>query len=1601
VAIQGHDTATLGTVSQSGIKILEGDSLVVSGSGVERFSNHFASGAKISVILESVDVELRSVDGAGLPIPGGELSILGAAVSSNGFQPTPYGLTISNGDTLNIVSHVVGYSIPDVQFPAVQISQGDSIVLGGPQGNEFYNDPQRSDAVVMVVFPLIDLEITTTDSSGLALAGIVSIAGATTGPSPENLSISSSGATVTVTGSYETENYTATDIQVVQGDSVVIKQSLGGLQVDTYQAGLPGAKINMVMKGDVAVELRTVDGNGDSLSTGQVQVDAGGFVNSPNNLVMANASTVNINGKDTATLGTVSQTGIQIFEGDSLVVSGTGVERFSNQVASGAKVTVVLTNILVDLRSIDGAGLPLPSGELSILGAAVSSNGFQPTPYFVTIANGDTLNITGHIVGTPIPDVPFPAVQIMQGDSIVLGGENGNEVHNDPQRAGAIIMVVFPVVDLVVTTTDEAGLSISGIVSISGGTTGPSPENTQISSDGSLVTVTGSFQTENYTVEDLQIDNGDSIVVKQTLGGLQVDKFTGVVAGAKINLVMKDDVPVEFTTYNEAGDSLATGQVSVNGGGFNSTPHSITFANGTTIGVDGKDSPSGATVSDSGIQIFTGDSLVVVNTGLERYPNTVASGAKVSVVLKQTVATFRAIRETGEEIVAGKIKLTGSASTNGFEPTSVIRTMGDGATVDLTGRLVLGSDTLEVATTALVVSEGDSIAVKASGAENPQNVVASGAKVDVVFDLVDVTVVTVDTNGVYEVNGRVDLSGGTSTNGFKPTPLSFTMFDGASVNVSGLHAITLAQFQILNVQIDEGDSLVVSDEGIQEYTHNGTGARLTIITPTNRAPIADAGADSTVECSGDPTGVTLNGTGSSDPDEDELVFTWTGSFPEGEGTVSGETPTVSLVHGEHTITLTVDDGKGGMDSDEVVITVEDSTPPEITIPAALVLEAQSPQGVSVTETAVVDFLAAATAEDLCEGVLTPDHNAPEDFFPLGESTVIWSAADTHENAGAGQQTVTVEDTTPPSIETVTEDLTIECTNPDGEEVALAVTASDLVDTELTYSWEIQVSPAVWEGIATTASMTDSFQLGEHTVRVIITDDFGNAAGDTISIVIEDTTPPELTLEGDAVINLELGTAFAEPGFIAVDLCSGDITAAVVVSGSVDENTEGTYNLSYSVEDGAELEAAASRTVNVVVTANSHMILASNSIYLKSQSQVHSGHVSVNAPGEKPFMNSKNELTIGSKAVTSSTSRLSGQDVRVKSEADVKGTLNYENLKADKKSHIANPVEVGAAFWPVVEVLPEFLNGTPGDEDVEVKSKKTDEIDAGAYGNVRVKSKGTLVFTGGVYELLSFDADSQSNVYFAAGTILLIKDSFDAGSKSFFGPAEGSAIDASDILVYVEGDEDFGRKPKKSKKDDDDENDEDDDNGNGGDASGNKSPKIVKIRSGATLQANVYAPSGTIDISSKAMITGSLISRDVSLGSRAQVALVSGWDMPGVIYVPESSGPAAKMIVIDEIPEVEEVVDAAEFSMGQNYPNPFNPTTMISYNLAEVSEVSLVVYNILGQQIRVLVNHTQATGTHSIQWDGRDAIGRQVSSGMYIYRLVAGKNIATRKMIFAK
>jgi len=91
-----------------------------------------------------------------------------------------------------------------------------------------------------------------------------------------------------------------------------------------------------------------------------------------------------------------------------------------------------------------------------------------------------------------------------------------------------------------------------------------------------------------------------------------------------------------------------------------------------------------------------------------------------------------------------------------------------------------------------------------------------------------------------------------------------------------------------------------------------------------------------------------------------------------------------------------------------------------------------------------------------------------------------------------------------------------------------------------------------------------------------------------------------------------------------------------------------------------------------------------------------------------------------------------------------------------------------------------------------------------------------------------------------------------------------------------------------------------------------------------------------------------------------------------------------------------------FELQQNFPNPFNPETSIRYQLAQSTDVSLKVYNIMGQAVRTLVNDAQAAGSYQVKWDGKDNLGRQVASGVYIFRLKAGEQFkSSRTMMLLK
>lgn len=112
-----------------------------------------------------------------------------------------------------------------------------------------------------------------------------------------------------------------------------------------------------------------------------------------------------------------------------------------------------------------------------------------------------------------------------------------------------------------------------------------------------------------------------------------------------------------------------------------------------------------------------------------------------------------------------------------------------------------------------------------------------------------------------------------------------------------------------------------------------------------------------------------------------------------------------------------------------------------------------------------------------------------------------------------------------------------------------------------------------------------------------------------------------------------------------------------------------------------------------------------------------------------------------------------------------------------------------------------------------------------------------------------------------------------------------------------------------------------------------------------------------------------------------------------LYVPD--------IAISGLGVADQFVVPSEYALYHNYPNPFNPETQITFKLGSSENVRLVIYDILGRQVRTLTRGQYDAGLHSVTWDGRNNVGKQVSSGVYVYRIKAGEFIDQKKMILIR
>ncbi|MFC1558519.1 YCF48-related protein, partial [candidate division KSB1 bacterium] len=389
-----------------------------------------------------------------------------------------------------------------------------------------------------------------------------------------------------------------------------------------------------------------------------------------------------------------------------------------------------------------------------------------------------------------------------------------------------------------------------------------------------------------------------------------------------------------------------------------------------------------------------------------------------------------------------------------------------------------------------------------------------------------------------------------------------------------------------------------------------------------------------------------------------------------------------------------------------------------------------------------------------------------------------------------------------------------------------------------------------------------------------------------------------------------------------------------------------------------------KSMEAIPTIANYSVFSTHGIDLRMHSDIVSGDIGVNDANGRHSPGFKYELDIGMRATTPEGYKVKANRIKIGRKAVVGGDIYYNKLKnhGTIEGQMITPLEL-----PLLEELPPFKTGTPGDENIVVRVKRELVLEPNNYGYINVKTKGKIIFTGGIYNIKALHAGTNSKLVFRGASEIRIANKFNTDLRVYTGPEEGANIDASDIIFYIAGMN--GRKGKI-----------------------NSIPKAAEIGMKNKTFANFYVPNGTLVLRTKTEATGSFIGKDVIVGIRTKVALNS--------YYGESSlAKSAAFARSDFMLHEAETELPDKFRLEQNYPNPFNPETVIRYQLPTPSKVSLKIYNIMGQEVKMLVNAYQINGYYSVKWDGTNNLGIKVASGVYIYLIQTGSFVDVKKMIF--
>jgi 6-phosphogluconolactonase (cycloisomerase 2 family) len=373
-------------------------------------------------------------------------------------------------------------------------------------------------------------------------------------------------------------------------------------------------------------------------------------------------------------------------------------------------------------------------------------------------------------------------------------------------------------------------------------------------------------------------------------------------------------------------------------------------------------------------------------------------------------------------------------------------------------------------------------------------------------------------------------------------------------------------------------------------------------------------------------------------------------------------------------------------------------------------------------------------------------------------------------------------------------------------------------------------------------------------------------------------------------------------------------------------------------------------VTVFAAVKAFVLLADEDVEINGQ---------VNSEGD---IHANNDITFNEGNPSQHTGDLTAvDDIIIKKKNKIIGTAAGDEVKNAGTITGGITRNAGIAIIPL-PILPDL---DARGKDLTVAKSKTRVLDPGDYGKITVEAKGTLKLKSGDYNLYNLKTGEKAVLIIDLTSGLPITINLD--KRLVFGKNVIMKLlpsTASTTLITFNIDED----------DDDGANDQGD---------------VVVIGEGARVFGNIIAPETAVEISAKALFKGAICAENIRVKKGARFVHHS------------STASFPKESEIDESEVANERSPVTSYRLEQNYPNPFNPSTTIQFNVLEAGVVQLSIYNLQGQEVRRLVSAEMNAGRHTVNWNGRDHTGKQVPSGVYLYKLRVNGFEETKKMTLMK